>query len=45
MDEFRKRCGRDLDGDRPLLQHLRQGCHEEHRIRLQELPQGLVAML
>ena len=41
MDEFRQRRGRHLDGDGVVLQRVREGRDEEHRIHLQELTQDL----
>ena len=41
MDELFQRRGRDRHRDRALVQHLRQGHDEEHRVHLQELAQDL----
>ena len=41
MDEFRQRRRRYRDGDGVVLQRIREGCDEKHRIHLQELAQDL----
>ncbi len=41
MDEFWQRCRSHLYGDGVVLQRVRQGRDEEHRVHLQELTQDL----